>query len=317
MKTIERSFRLEASEGLGGKPRPDLIGPVLAHLHETLQDTVRMGFMHSSRARGRVPASLRLAADVRYIGHSADGDTATLLHFEVPSFGEAAADLYRQQSLWEDGPQPEQTAFELLGSALNDVAARCTDSSRFDSGLLRRFASYKRMFGRGHLNRIALPDAALPQSGQLDALVVESAKAMYSATPAPRRVRVTGRLDVMGISQGVLKLDIGNGNVVTALWDGDTEVVSLRDYLNRDVVIEGMAVFRPSGGLLRVDASAIAAASAQDNFFRMVPAGALVQDTQRIARLRPGEKSVYARILGSIPAEETEEEFAAAVEAMS
>lgn len=317
MKTIERSFRLEASEGLGGKPRPELIGPVLAHLHETLQDTVRMGFLHSSRARGRVPASLRLAADVHYIGHSADGDTATLLHFEVPTFGEAAADLYRQQSLWEDGPQPEQTAFELLGSALSDVAARCTDSSRFDSGLLRRFASYRRMFGRGHLNRIALPDTSLLQPGQLDASVAEAAKTLFSATPASRRVRVAGRLDVLGASQGVLKLDTGQGNFVTALWEGDSALESLKDYFNRDVVIEGMAIFRPSGALLRVDASAIAPASASDDFFRAVPAGMLAQDFQRIARLRPGERSVYARILGGIPAEETDEEFAAAVEAMS
>lgn len=317
MKTYERSFRLEASEGLGAKPRPELIGPVLAHLHDTLQDSVRMGFLHSSRARGRVPASLRLAADVRYIGHSADGDTATLLYFQVPSFGEAAADLYRQQSLWEDGPQPEQTAFELLGSALSDVATHCADSSRFDSGLLRRFASYKRMFGRGHLNRIALPDAALPRPGQLDASVVESARAMYSATPTPRRVRVAGRLDVLGASQGVLKLDVGNGSVVTALWEGDASVEALKDYFNRDVVIEGMAMFRPSGALLRVDASAIAAASARDDFFRVVPSGALVPDVQRGARLRPGEASVYARILGSIPVEETDEEFAAAIEAMS
>lgn len=317
MKTIERSFRLEANEGLGGKPRPELIGPVLAHLHETLQDTVRMGFLHSSRARGRVPASLRLAADVRYTGHSADGDSATLLHFEVPSFGEAAADLYRQQSLWEDGPQPEQTAFELLGSALSDVASRCADSSRFDSGLLRRFASYRRMFGRGHLNRIALPDAALPQPGQLDAAVAEAAKSLFSTTPAPRRVRVAGRLDVLGASQGVLKLDTGQGNIVTALWEGDSALESLKDYFNRDVVIEGMAMFRPSGALLRVDASAIAPASASDDFFRTVPTGTLAQDFQRIARLRPGERSVYARILGGIPAEETDEEFAAAVEAMS
>lgn len=317
MKTIERSFRLEASEGLGGKPRPELIGPVLAHLHETLQDTVRMGFLHSSRSRGRVPASLRLAADVRYLGHSADGDMATLLHFEVLSFGEAAAELYRQKSLWEDGPQPEQTAFELLGSALSDVAARCTDSSRFDSGLLRRFTRYGRMFGRGHLTRIALPDTSLPQPGQLDASVVEAARDLYSATPAPRRVRVAGRLDVLGASQGVLKLDTGQGNVVTALWEGDTSVEAFKDYFNQDVVIEGMAVFRPSGALLRVDASAIAPASARDDFFRMVPSGDLVQDFQRIARLRPGEKSVYAQILGGIPAEESDEEFTAAVEAMS
>ena len=315
MKTFERSFRLEADEGLGSKPRPELIGPVLAHLHDTLQDTVRMGFLHSSRSRGRVPASLRLAADVRYLGHSADGDAATLLHFEVPSFGEAAAELYRQQSLWDDGPQPEQTAFELLGSALSDVASRCKDSSRFDTGLLRRFASYRRMFGRGHLSRIALPDAELSAPGRLDSAVVDAARELYSATPSPRRVRVAGRLDVLGASQGVLKLDVGQGNVVTALWEGDVE--SLKDYFNRDVVIEGMAVFRPSGALLRVDASALSAASARDDFFRMVPAGALAQDFQRISRLRPGEKSVYARILGSIPTEESDEEFAAAVEAMS
>lgn len=317
MKTHERSFRLEASEGLGAKPRPELIGPVLAHLHDTLQDSVRMGFLHSSRARGRVPASLRLAADVRYIGHSADGDTATLLHFQVPSFGEAAADLYRQQSLWEDGPQPDQTAFELLGAALNDVAARCADSNRFDSGLLHRLARYRRMFGRGHLDRIALPDVALSQPGQLDASVAESAKAMYSATPPSRRVRIAGRLDVLGVSQGILKLDLGNGNAVTALWEGDADVVALRDHLNQDVVIEGSAIFRPSGGLLRVDASAIAAAAARDNFFRVIPSGVLMQDVRRAAHLRPGEKSVYARIFGRIPAEETEEEFAAAIEAMS
>ena len=317
MNLVERSFRLEASEGLGERPRPELIGPVLAHLHETLQDTVRMGFLHSSRMRGRVPVALRLAADVRYRGHSSDGDTATLLHFEVAPFGEVASEIFRQQRLWEDGPQPEETAFELLGAALGDVAARRTDSSRFDSGLLRRFASYRRMFGRGHLDRIALPDVALSQSGQLDSNVVESAKVLYSATPAPRRVRVAGRLDLLGASQGVLKLDTGQGSVVTALWEGDAAVETLKEYFNRDVVIEGMAVFRPSGALLRVDATAITAASSRDDFFRTVPSGALVQDLQRIARLRPGEKSVYARILGSIPAEETDEEFAAAVEAMS
>lgn len=35
------------------------------------------------------------------------------------------------------------------------------------------------------------------------------------------------------------------------------------------------------------------------------------------ARLRSEESSVYARFLGSIPAEETDEEFSAAVETLS
>lgn len=67
---------------------------------------------------------MKEAADVRFIGHSADGDSGTLLRFEVPCFGNAAPELLRQQRLWDDGPEPEQTAFELLGAALVDLAAR-------------------------------------------------------------------------------------------------------------------------------------------------------------------------------------------------
>ena len=64
MECVERSVLLEAPSGLGAKPRPELIGPVLSQLHQTLQDSVRMGFLHSSRARGRVPLGIQRAADV-------------------------------------------------------------------------------------------------------------------------------------------------------------------------------------------------------------------------------------------------------------
>ena len=317
MNTVERSFRLEASEGLGARPRPELIGPVLTHLHSTLQDTVRMGFLHSSRARGRVPLMLRAASQVRFIGHSADGDSSTLLRFEVATFGSAAAELFQQQRLWDDGPDPEQTVFELLSASLADVAARRKDSSRFDSGLLRRFASYRRMFGRDTLSRIVLPDAKVAEAGQLDSALVHAATELSAATPSPQRVRLTGRLDVLGASQGILKLEVRPGVVVSAIWEGEASVDTLKEYFNSDVVIEGQAVFRPSGALLRVDAQAIAGATSNDDFFRNVPIGVVAQDITRVARLRPGEASAYARILGRIPAEESDDEFIAAVEAMS
>ena len=317
MNTVERSFRLDASEGLGARPRPELIGPVLTHLHSTLQDTVRMGFLHPSCVQGRVPSALKAASQVRFIGHSAAGETATLLRFEVATFGSAAADMFRQQRLWDEGPDPEQTVFELLAASLADVAARRTDSSRFDAGLLRRFASYRRMFGRGNLSRIALTDAEVAEPAQLDSAVVLAATELSAATPAPQRVRIAGRLDLLGASQGILKLEVRPGLVVSAIWEGEASVDSLKEHFNRDVVIEGQAVFRPSGTLLRIDAQAIAGATAKDDFFRTVPVGVVAQDFVRVARLRPGEDSVYARILGRIPAEESDEEFIAAVEAMS
>src|SRR5580765_6222696 len=111
MKLVERTFELQGLEGLGPKPRPELIGPVFTHLHDTLQDAVRMGFLHSSRARGRIPGCLKAAAEVRYVGHSANKSGGTLLHFEVPSFGSVAGELFEQKLFWEDGPKPEETAF--------------------------------------------------------------------------------------------------------------------------------------------------------------------------------------------------------------
>lgn len=275
-----------------------------------------MGFLHSSRARGRIPACLRAAAQVHFVGHSTNQAGATLLHFEVPTFGSTAGELFEQKLLWEDGPKPEQTAFELLGAALSDVRKRQRESNRFDRGMLQRVSSYRRVLRRG-IERIGLPDTDLPEAGEIDQVAVAAASELCAATPPSRRVRVTGRLDLMAAKQAVLKLDIKDSAFVTAVWEGVQSVEALKDFFNRDVVIEGMGVFRPSGSLLRIDADAITLAGVQDEFFRQVPAAMSTPDYQVITRLRPGEKSSFSRILGSIPAEESDEEFAAAVEAFS
>ena len=122
----------------------------------------------------------------------------------------------------------------------------------------------------------------------------------------------------MGASQGVLKIEVKPGEFVTVLWDRDEPIESHRELFNRDVVVEGMAVFRPSGSLLRIDAEAIAAASVEDDFFRQVPRGSVLRDYQKLARLKPGERSPYLSLIGSLRAEpgESEEEFQAAIAAL-
>lgn len=317
MNFVERCFRLEALSGLGAKPRPELIGPVLTYLPDTLQDAVRMGFLHSSRARGRVPRGLKLAAEVRYLGHSQVDDDATLLRFEVPPFGDAAPDLFTQAKLWDDGPQIHDTAFELLGSALDDVVANRVDSNRYDTGLLQRISRYHRMFGKDGLRRIVIEGTTLPKPPSLDAAVIASAKALCDATPKPRRVRVAGRLDLIGASQGILEIHVETGHVVAALWDGKEPIDEIARFFNHEVVCEGMGVFRPSGSLLRVDVDAIALATPKDAAFSHVPRAPLPIGTVRPARLRPGETSAYSQFLGSVPTEESEAAFVAALEAMS
>jgi hypothetical protein len=130
-------------------------------------------------------------------------------------------------------------------------------------------------------------------------------------------VRVAGRLDLMGASEGVLKIEVESGATITALWEGNQAIDELKSLFNQDVVCEGMGVFRPSGSLLRIDADAIAPAGQTDDFFRKVPAAIARTDVSRSLRLRSGEPPAYAAFLGSVPAEEGDEEFAAAVAELS
>ncbi len=58
-------------------------------------------------------------------------------------------------------------------------------------------------------------------------------------------------------------------------------------------------------------------ATQADDFFRQMPAAVARTDLVRELRLRSSEPSAYAAFLGSVPGEETDEEFAAAVEELS
>jgi hypothetical protein len=198
---------------------------------------------------------------------------------------------------------------------LYDVASKQTDSSRFDPPLLKRIADYRTVLKRG-IDRVSMPDLNIPVAGQIDPEVVQAASELALVTPNSQRVRLTGRLDLMGANQGVLKIEVSPGNIVTALWEGGDPIEKLREFFNRDVVVEGMAVLGASGSLLRIDADQIVQASLHDDFFRTVPTATVMRDYTGAARLRPGEPSAYRRLRGAIPAEESDADFEAAIAAL-
>jgi hypothetical protein len=315
VKLLERKFELRGPEGLGAKPRPELIGPVLGRVHATLLDSVRMGFLHSSHARGRIPLCLERAADVRFIGHAAGQNDSTILRFEVPEFGSVAEELFDQGQLWNSGPKPEQTAFDLLAASLRDVRKMAKNSERFDHALLRRFASYRHLLRRG-LSSIALPEANVSDTERIDEPLSAAAESLFRETPLARRVRLCGRLDLLGVSKRVMGLYLEDGTPLTAVWTTEG-FVDLANYLDKQVTIEGLAEFRPSGTLLRVDADAIREAGAGDASFSTLPLPEVRRNYQKVAAtVRPGQKP-YASIFGLIPGEESDEEFATAVEELS
>jgi len=140
MKTITQSIVLNENRHWGAKPPAGAVGEVLRLITPAVQYAIRMRFEGRSSFRGVRPAWLDAASDVRFIGR--EGRDETTLLFEMPQLGEAAPKLYEQKELWPTRPEPTDTGFDLLGDVIRDVAARDTDSERYDNSLLRKIGRF-------------------------------------------------------------------------------------------------------------------------------------------------------------------------------
>lgn len=132
MTIVAHKIILKSEEHFEGKLPLHHLGALLAELPLVIRAAVSMAFRNRSQVKGRRPAWLERASDVRFVDHDGNGDSA--LYFEAPILGEAANDLYSQTCLFsefDDRPDPNDTAFDLFGDVLNDVQLRNVDSSHF------------------------------------------------------------------------------------------------------------------------------------------------------------------------------------------
>ena len=314
MEPMRHTLTLRGEGCHGRRARPEVVGGVLTLLKPTVRDTVRMGFLRSSRRAGRPLEELRAAWNIQFLGQTRGPGGATVLHFEAPSFGAAAPRLFRQNVLWDDAPARHDTAFDLVGDVLQDVANRAVDSERYDTHLLKQLAAFDRALRRGlDVIEVAGHRIATDRLPSISREVTQAARALALDTPPPKRVRVQGKLDMIRVSDRVFELILRDTGRVRAVWT-QSSIVPLRDYLNRQVLIEGEAVFRPSGGLLRIDTEAIAPSGEKDAFFSVLPTCGRTA-LRKGDILQPQTPSTGAgAIFGRWPGEETEDELLAAIE---
>jgi hypothetical protein len=312
--TSAYKLRVTADDESGGRLYPSVAGAILAQAEDLVGGAVRMGFRCSSRIKGRPPKWLSRACEVRFCDVEREDSRTTLLHLEAPAFGEAAEDIYEQGELFPIHPDAGDTGFDLLGDLLFDVANRVEDSARFDSALLRHLARLdKAVFSRG-VNAIELIGHRLPTTlpPKIDPCVITTAKSLSQSTPPPHRARVQGQLDMMRVSDQSFELVLKDRNRVRAVWTGD-RFTDMKDQLNQPVLVEGNAVFRPSGSFLRIDAEAVAPSTSADAFFSRLPTPIQKPTNQSKYVKHQTPTTGVGAILGKWPGDETEEELLAAL----
>jgi len=282
-RNAHRTIILSGPDGYGKRVPPERLGPLLTELTPTVHKTICMRFVGRSTARGQRPPWLAAASDVRLVDY--DGNGSTVLHFEAPIFGEAAPDLYDQGELWPTRPAPDLTGFDLLAELIAEISHRNRDSDAFDRPLLRQIAAFKTVFDR-HIDRLTLgePGWTPPGGCELTHGVVTAAEELRDATPSPRRVHIIGRLDMLWESRRAFRLLLAGepAEVRGGLIDGD--IAAMRSLFGRQVMVEGQAVYRASGRVLRIDAERITASPGDAGIWDRIPgpiAGSEVTHTLR------------------------------------
>lgn len=313
MTTVVRTITMIGPAVRDRGASPAAAGGVLSVIDRSLHGAVDMAFRGAS-GRGRRQSWLHAAGCAEFFNVEKSGTDALTLSFQVHRFGDVAAPYFEQQQLFEHGPKPTDTAFDVLADVVADVVDQRRDSDRFDAGLLKRLERFETSVFQHGIDRLEVGGTGAGDSDRwaFDARLPVSAKRLSQQTPSPQRARVAGRLDLIQASTMAFQLLLQSGERVRGVWKRD-EFETLRELANQDVVATGMATFRPSGTLLRLDAESLVLQRREDALFNAVPtpaAGRLdVGSLLREQRRRGGAGSVWQ----SLPPEESDEAFLAAV----
>lgn len=285
--------------------------PLLRCLESTARPSVRMLLEGTSASVGAPPAWLARASDIRTLGFSTKQGRSTL-YVKAPRLGEAVPQLFEQPSLWPTPASPDDTALQVMSRIATAVRGQQLESDLYDRPLLKHYSAWGGLFKQG-LRSVEFPSAETqPESiGQIDQQVARNAKALIDQTPLPRQVRVVGTLDMVRHSTRSFGLVLSSGAEIRGvLTEGTSEM--LQGYFGKQITVLGKAIYRPSGTLLRIDASEILpTVEGREAFSRIPPA--LVRPYKPERRLQTSKGGVAA-FFGSWPGEETDRELIAALE---
>lgn len=285
--------------------------PLLRRLESTARPSVRMILEGTSSSVGTAPAWLDRASDIRILGFSAK-EGATILHVRAPRLGDAASNLFDQQSPWPNAASPDDTALQVIGKIAKAIRRQEVSSDLYDRALLKHFSAWSRLF-RHELDEVEFCPGRgqRDDNGRIDRTVTANAQELSDRTPPSRQVRIVGQLDMVGHSTRSFGLVLDGGEEVRGVLMAAT-AEPLQQHLGKQITVLGRAIYRPSGKLLRLDASEILPTADGRYAFSKIPPPS-VKSYQREDQVQIQRSSVDA-FFGTWPGEETDAELLEAVE---
>lgn len=301
----KHTIRLHGLDAAGGLPGP-LLRDLLDAVDRGARGSVRLRLEGRSGTRGGpAPAWVTRAAQFGVTGFTTD---IAGVELQAPALRDAIPERLAQYHLFEE-VDGRQTALGLMGTGLEEATEGNENSDAYDEGLLGTFEEFRRVFRYGVREveiRNGRPDAP---SVRVTPAGLEVVTRLQRETPRPQRVRVAGVVDAIRHSDQAFTLVLGSGvSIRGVLAEGKPD--ALVPFFGQLTVVSGVAHFRPSGALLRVDAEDLAPGDEADlALWSSVPqplaASFAPHELRRPQRPRAGVNA----LLGQWPGDETDDEI--------
>lgn len=299
-----------AGEGLPGALLRDLLDAV----DRGAKGAVRLRLEGRSSAKGGFPpAWVNDAAAFRMTGFHRGTPGVEL---RIPTLLEALPQKFAQADLF---PPVDSTdsALTLMGRSLGEALSGNEESDAYDPPLLRSFEEFREVFRHGveaveiRNGRVDTPSLTVTPEG------IRTVQRLHRQTPRSQRVRVAGKVDAIRHSDRAFTLVLDSGEQIRGvLAEGEPEV--LAPFFGQVAVVSGVAQFRPSGSLLRVDADLLETGTDQDlELWSETPRPLFAPTDDRDLRRPQGPRSGINALIGSWPGDETDDEIFAMLEEMS
>lgn len=281
-------------------------------LVEGSRGAVRMRVEGRSAAPGPLSSWLAAAADFEVLPLEAG---STVVPLDATPLADRAPQRFAQFNFLE--VDPGRSALSLFEESLEQALCGNEEAELFDQPLLQRFGGFSRVLGDG-VERIEITSEE-PRGTEgltIERKSLDRVERLIRDTPPPQRVRIGGQLDTIRHSDRMFTLILAKGESLKGVAEG-VAAEQLASLFGMDVIVHGLAVFRPSGKVLRVEADEIARAEEDLEVWSRPPRPLLADIEPRSLVAEQGPRSGLNAIYGRWPGDESAEELTAALKAIS
>jgi hypothetical protein len=200
-----------------------------------------------------------------------------------------------------------------MEESLDDVLNGRLESDRYDRQLIGTLEAFGRLSRHG----VGCIDVVNGRTLRVDKRAIDAARQLRARIPEDRRIIVAGKLDTIRHSDRAFSLLLDSGEALHGIAAETVDAATLGSLFGRTAMVSGIAKFRPSGKVLHVEAERIDLAVGDVSVWSNMPKPFELPKDSHWGRAPSAASWSLESVFGAIQTDDTEEEFARAVEELS